>query len=135
FNWTISDANGNTVTVTNPGSQSGTLGTPISGLQLHATDSATNQTLTFTATGLPPGLSISASGLITGTPTAGGSFAVTATASDSTGASGSVSFNWTVSGGATGFPSGYHRLVVADNSLCLDVYGNGSNTGQQLDQW
>ncbi len=80
FTWTITDTNGNTITVTNPGSQSGTLGTAISGLQIHATDSATSQTLTFTATGLPPGLTITSPGLITGTPTTAGSFNVTVTA-------------------------------------------------------
>src|SRR6185312_14455098 len=51
-------------TVTNPGSQTSTVGTPAS-LQIHATDSATGQTLTYSATGLPAGLSInSSSGLI-----------------------------------------------------------------------
>src|ERR1022692_4922166 len=59
---------GNTVTVTSPGNQTGTVGTAVS-LQIHATDSASGQTLTYTATGLPAGLSISSSGLITGTPT------------------------------------------------------------------
>ena len=102
FTWTVTDANGSFVTVTNPGSQTGTVGTPISGLQLKATDSTSGQTLTFTATGLPPGLSISSSGLITGTPTAAGSFAVTATASDSLGTSGSATFTWTISPGNTG---------------------------------
>ena len=58
---------GNTVTVTNPGSQSSTVGTAAS-LQVHATDSASGQTLTYSASGLPAGLSInSSSGLISGT--------------------------------------------------------------------
>ncbi len=57
---------GNTVTVTNPGSQTGTVGTAVS-LQITATDSASGQTLTYSATGLPTGLSINAStGLISG---------------------------------------------------------------------
>jgi hypothetical protein len=93
---------GNTVTVTNPGPQSGTVGTAVSGLQLQASDSASGQSLTYTATGLPAGLSISPSGLITGTPSAAGSSVVTVTATDSTGASGSASFTWTVNPGSTG---------------------------------
>jgi hypothetical protein len=92
-------ANGNTVTVINPGSQTGTVGTAISGLQIHATDSASSQSLTYSATGLPSGLSINSSGLITGTPSAAGTSGVTVTARDSTGASGSASFTWTISGG------------------------------------
>ncbi|HEU5353600.1 MAG TPA: cellulose binding domain-containing protein [Actinocrinis sp.] len=95
-------SSGNTVTVTNPGSQTGTVGTAISGVQLHATDSASGQTLTYSATGLPTGLSINSSGLISGTPTASGSFNVAVTAKDSTGAAGSASFTWTISGGSTG---------------------------------
>ena len=62
---------GNTVTVTNPGNQTGTVGTAVT-LQIHATDSASGQTLTYRATGLPAGLSISSSGLISGTPTTAG---------------------------------------------------------------
>jgi len=94
---------GNTVTVTNPGSQSGTVGTAVS-KQISATDSASGQTLTYSATGLPAGLSISSSGLISGTPTTAGTSTVTVTASDSTGASGSASFSWTIttSGGGGG---------------------------------
>jgi Cellulose binding domain/Putative Ig domain len=92
---------GNTVTVTNPGSISGVAGQPVNGMQIHATDSA-GQTLTYTATGLPAGLSISSSGLITGTPSATGTFTVKVTATDTTGASGSASFTWTISPGGGG---------------------------------
>jgi hypothetical protein len=97
-----SGSSNNTVTVTNPGSQSGTVGTAISGLQIHATDSGSGQTFTYAASGLPAGLSISPSGLISGTPIASGAFNVTVTATDSTHASGSASFTWTISGGSTG---------------------------------
>jgi hypothetical protein len=96
---------GNTVSVTNPGSQTGTVGTATS-LQIHATDSG-GATLTYSATGLPTGLSInSSSGLISGTPSAAGTFSVTVTATDSTGASGSTSFTWTIntSGGGCSSP-------------------------------
>src|SRR5579859_2635922 len=95
---------GNTVTVTNPGNQTGTVGTAVS-LQIHATDSASGQTLTYSASGLPAGLSInSSSGLITGTPTTAATSNVTVTATDTTNASGSASFTWTInpSGGCTG---------------------------------
>jgi len=92
---------GNTVTVTNPGNQSTALGTAVS-LQIQATDSASGQTLTYSATGLPAGLSISSSGLITGTPTAAGTSTVTVTAKDTTGASGSATFTWTVTVGNGG---------------------------------
>ncbi|WP_237405059.1 S53 family peptidase [Actinacidiphila reveromycinica] len=87
---------GNTVTVTNPGSQSTQTGAAVS-LQISGSDSASGQTLTYSATGLPAGLSISSSGLISGTATTAGTYSVTVTAKDSTNASGSTSFTWTVS--------------------------------------
>jgi phosphatidylserine/phosphatidylglycerophosphate/cardiolipin synthase-like enzyme len=97
FNWNVTGSStGNTVTVTSPGTQTGTVGTAAN-LQVSASDSASGQTLTYSASGLPAGLSIgSSTGLISGTPTASGSSSVTVTATDSTGASGSASFTWTV---------------------------------------
>src|SRR3954468_11924625 len=77
---------GNTVTVTNPGARSGTVGTATS-LQISASDSG-GAALTYTATGLPAGLSINASSaLISGTPTTAATYSVTVTAKDSTNAS------------------------------------------------
>lgn len=99
-----SGTGGNTVTVASPGSQSGTVGTATS-LQMKATDSQSGQTFTWSASGLPTGLAInSTSGLISGTPSASGTFTVTVTATDTTGAKGSVTFTWTIStagGGCT----------------------------------
>ncbi len=93
---------GNTVTVTNPGNQTGTVGTAAS-LQIAATDSASGQTLTYSATGLPAGLSInSTTGLITGTPTTAGPSSVTVTVKDTTGATGSASFTWTINPASSG---------------------------------
>ncbi|HZE33489.1 MAG TPA: M4 family metallopeptidase [Actinoallomurus sp.] len=81
--------------VTNPGNQTSTVGTAAS-LQIHATDPA-GQTLTYSATGLPAGLSINAtSGLISGTPTTAGSSSVTVTAKNTSNATGSTTFTWTV---------------------------------------
>jgi hypothetical protein len=92
---------GNTVTVTNPGSQSTTTGSSVS-LQIHASDSA-GAALTYSASGLPTGLSVnSSSGLISGTASTAGTYQVTVTATDSTGASGSTSFTWTVGSGGGG---------------------------------
>ena len=87
---------GNTVTVSSPGNQTGTTGTAAS-LQVKGADSASGQTLTFSATGLPAGLTISSSGLISGTPTTAATSNVTVTATDTTGAKGSASFTWTIS--------------------------------------
>ncbi|MFD0684567.1 arabinofuranosidase catalytic domain-containing protein [Actinomadura fibrosa] len=34
-----------------------------------------------------------------------------------------------------GYPSGYHRLTVANDGLCLDVYGATGASGAAIDQW
>jgi hypothetical protein len=103
--WTLPSGGGgggDTVTVTSPGNQTGTVGTAAS-LQVHATDSASGQTLTYSATGLPAGLSINSStGLISGTPTTAGTSSVTVTAKDTTGAAGTATFTWTENSGTTG---------------------------------
>jgi hypothetical protein len=102
--FTAGGSSGNTVTVTNPGSQSTTTGGAVS-LQIHATDSA-GAALTYSATGLPTGLSVNSStGLITGTATTAGTYQVTVTAKDSTGATGATSFTWTVGSGGGGCSS------------------------------
>jgi hypothetical protein len=104
FTWTVNPAGGNTVTVTNPGSQSWTVGTAAS-LQVSASDSASGQTLTYSATGLPAGLSInSSSGLISGTPTTASTGSSTVTVTDTTGAKGSATFSWTVNASGNGEP-------------------------------
>lgn len=96
---------GNTVTVTNPGSQSGTAGTAES-VQIHATDSG-GAALTYSASGLPPGLSVNSStGLISGTPSSAATSTVTVTATDSTGASGSTTFSWSIASSGGGGGSG-----------------------------
>ncbi len=92
FTWNIT----NTVTMANPGNQSNVSGTAITALQTSATDTQSGATLTYSATGLPGGLSISSSGRITGTPTAAGSNSVTVKATDGSGYSGSATFTWNI---------------------------------------
>ncbi|GIG63013.1 zinc metalloprotease [Longispora fulva] len=84
-----------TVTVTNPGDQAAFTGWSIWPVQVKAT-SSNGGTLTFSATGLPPGLSISSTGNITGTPTTGGTYTVKVTATSSGGGTGSTTFSWQI---------------------------------------
>lgn len=87
----------NTVTVTNPGTQNATAGQAITPLQIIASDSNPALALTYSATGLPPGLVIAAgTGIISGTPTAAGTYTPAVTATDPTLAAGSQTFTWVV---------------------------------------
>ncbi|MEV5942746.1 putative Ig domain-containing protein [Streptomyces sp. NPDC051994] len=133
---------GNTVSVANPGNQSTQVNTAAS-LQMKATDSDSSQSLTYSATGLPAGLSINAStGLISGTPTTAGSSNVTVTAKDSTNASGSTSFTWNVTtagGGCTatqllGNP-GFETGSAAPWSATAGVIDNSSGEAAHSGSW
>jgi hypothetical protein len=93
FTWTVTNTNRAPV-VTNPGAQTSFQGVAAS-VAMTATD-ADGQTLTFSATGLPTGLSMNGStGVVSGTPSAMGSFTAAVTASDGT-ATDTETFAWTV---------------------------------------
>ncbi|MDQ3402381.1 MAG: S8 family serine peptidase [Actinomycetota bacterium] len=108
---------GTTVAVTNPGDQSSTVGTAV-----NLTNRASGGTSPYgwSATGLPAGLSISAStGTITGTPTSAGTSTVTITARDgSTPAkTGSATFSWTVNtAGSCSVVTNGTDYPIADNA-------------------
>ncbi|ACU74515.1 Ricin B lectin [Catenulispora acidiphila DSM 44928] len=118
-----------TVTVANPGTQTTTVSTAVS-LQITASDSK-NKALTYSATGLPAGLSISSAGKISGTPSATGSASVTVTASSGT-ATGSTTFTWTV-GPAAANLTGTHTLTASGQAL--DDPNHSTTTGTQLVTW
>jgi hypothetical protein len=84
-----------TVGVVNPYGYSSPEGAGVSFI-MQATDSNPSQTLTFTATGLPPGVSIAGNGTISGSSSTLGSYTVTVTATDTEGVSGSATFVWSV---------------------------------------
>jgi type II secretory pathway pseudopilin PulG len=82
----------------------------------------------FTATGLPPGLSIDPSGLITGTPTAIGVYAVQVKVVDAFLSTASTSFNWTVYAPLV-FDQPAAQHSVAGNAVSVDMTGASGGTG------
>jgi hypothetical protein len=132
FTWTVTAPR--YITVPFPGNTTGVQGTPLS-RQIQAT-SAQNLPMTYTAAGLPPGLSIdSSTGLITGTPTAPGSYIVNVSVFDSSLAEGSTIFTWGISipGGniiPIYTPGNQGAAVGAVTSL--PIQANDSDSGQTL---
>ena len=93
----------NPPTITNPGNQSGSTGIAVN-LAIKASD-ADGETLTYSASGLPAGLTINSStGAITGTPTTAGPSNVVVRAADAL-TSASASFTWTIALRDTTAPS------------------------------
>jgi hypothetical protein len=133
FSYTISDGHGGTdtatvgvtvtpvndpPTVSDPADRTNVEGATVS-LQIAASDVDAGDMLAYTATPLPPGLSIDAdTGLITGTIEAGASagspYAVDATVTDSATASATAWFTWTVqpASGAPAAPTGLSGVVT-----------------------
>jgi hypothetical protein len=99
FTWTVTHATNPPPVLTNPGNQSNNVNDKV-GFQLTASDPNGNP-LTFSATGLPPGLSIDGpTGIINGFPddwaASGSPYQVTVTASNGF-TSSSQTFNWSFS--------------------------------------
>jgi hypothetical protein len=125
---------GDVVTVLNPGTVD--LGDNVKlTLPIQATDSGSGQTLAYSATGLPAGMTINpTTGVISGTDTgATGTASVTVTATDGASASGSVTFNLaTVASMAASYhpASGPARLALGGK--CLDDTGNSAANGTKI---
>ncbi|GGB43133.1 hypothetical protein GCM10011492_37590 [Flexivirga endophytica] len=131
------------VTVNNPGSKSSPVNTAAS-LQLAA--SGGTAPYTWSASGLPTGLSISNSGLISGTPTTAGTYTVKATATDSAGKSGTATFTWTItssSGGSctaqlvknSGFESGATGWTQSNDQIIGQWGAYEATHGGSYDAW
>ena len=96
FTRTVNPQGMNTITVTNPANQTGTVGTAAS-LQIQATDTAAGQTFTYSAAGRSPAWpSAPPPALISEILTTAATSSVTVTVSDTTGAKGTAAFTWTI---------------------------------------
>jgi hypothetical protein len=125
---------GEVVTLENPGTQDYRVGATVR-LWLSGHDSE-SQPLSYTASGLPAGLSVSASGLISGTLTAAGSATVTATATAPSTDTGSVTFSIvTVPSLRASFHPVPGRVGFSYFGKCMDDRHNAAWNGNHIQVW
>jgi GH25 family lysozyme M1 (1,4-beta-N-acetylmuramidase) len=112
-----------------PLQQNSTVGTPVKPVQVRSLSALNGQAVTYSAAsgGLPPGLTISGTGLITGTPKAAGSYQVSITAAANAGSS-TVSFVWDVAGTITMAPQASQSTTVG-TPASLPVSATDTNVG------
>jgi GH25 family lysozyme M1 (1,4-beta-N-acetylmuramidase) len=122
----LDQANAAFLGLLNPGTQDQAAGAP-AGLQLRQAIPAPGQTVSYTAAGLPPGVSLTTAGDLTGWFTRAGTYLVRVSASGTAGATGSLSFRWAVGAASGQGPTGPVRFGVGGK--CLNDAGNGSANG------
>jgi uncharacterized repeat protein (TIGR03803 family) len=84
------------VSITTTGLATGTVRQPAYNQTITAMGGTGTLTFTAPAASLPPGLNLSSSGVLSGTPTSAGSFTFMVTATDAVGAQGTTSFTTTI---------------------------------------
>jgi hypothetical protein len=121
------------ITVTNPGTLSARAGQTVNET-LPVTDSAANDSLSYTMTGAPPGLLIEQNApVIYGWPDAPGNYTVTISVAGQWGGTASTSFKWTVTAAPDAGPTGAVRLDLGGK--CLDDTANQSSNGNKIQIW
>jgi GH25 family lysozyme M1 (1,4-beta-N-acetylmuramidase) len=120
---------GGALSVTPPAGQQTAAGNPVL-LTVPRPSVPAGQTVSFTAAGLPPGLTISAAGQIAGWPGRPGRYHVTVIAADSLKDMGEASFTWTVTPVADHGRAGPVRSQV--RRRCLNDPGETAKTGTRI---
>ena len=130
-------ATGDVVSVANPGTYDVQQGVSVSLPAIKAVDSASGQTLKYSASGLPAGISInSATGVISGKVSFVENDTVHVTVTDGTGASATVYFRIEASGSLTAdYHAGTGLVVSYWDSKCLDDTRNSSANGSKIQIW
>lgn len=136
FQWSIASVDVNTPPVVELIPDQNSLEGQAVTLQVAASD-ADNDILTYTAQGLPPGLSIdSQTGLISGTLNIGfsGIYSVTVSVSDSNGGAASEVFQWNITNASINLVNGsFESPIVTNNGGKYQFYSGAELPGWQID--
>jgi GH25 family lysozyme M1 (1,4-beta-N-acetylmuramidase) len=128
----LDQLNPGVVALLNPGHQHGVAGHPV-GWRLTPVIGVPGPAPSFSARGLPPGVSVSARGLVSGWPDRAGTYRARVTATGSHGATGSVSFSWRVRRAPDRGAAG--RVRLHKGGKCLHDAGNRSAGGTPVNIW
>jgi len=120
FTWTITAPANTPPVITTPATQSTVRGTAAT-LAITASD-PNGDALTYSATGLPAGLTIGATtGVISGTPTTAATYTPTVTVNDGRGGTASATFTWTITVPAAGALTG--SVSTATTAVTVSTVG------------
>ena len=138
--WTVAPQPNRAPVLNAPGAQLSDVGTSVN-LTVSATD-ADGDTLSFSASGLPAGLTMATNGVISGTPTTPGTSSVTITVTDPSAATDQATFNWQIVAPPTGCSDcvnfnvsgnvSYSNQDAAANSSIVD---DGLGLSLQANTW
>jgi subtilase family serine protease len=115
------------VSVSNPGAQHSVVGVGVS-MPVPGSDTA-GYPLSYSSTGLPPGITISSAGTISGAPSAAGSYTATVRATDRRNRSGATTFTWTVDPVAVGVVNPGNRSGRVGRAFSLQMVAFDNNAG------
>ncbi|MCW5632879.1 MAG: putative Ig domain-containing protein [Rubrivivax sp.] len=120
FTWNVMPPANTPPTIVTPAAQSSVRGTAVT-LAISASD-ANGDPLSYGATGLPAGLTISATtGVISGTPSTAATYNPTVTVNDGRGGTASATFTWTITAPAAGALTG--SVSTATSTITLSTVG------------
>jgi len=130
----LDQLNPGVITLLNGGAPATVAGSAIMRGQVTPFTVAPAPSLTYSASGLPKGLSIAPStGVIAGWPDKPGTYHPVVTATDGSGTAGSAPFTWTVTAARVSGPAGPVRLNLGGK--CLDDSGNKTANGTKVVIW
>jgi GH25 family lysozyme M1 (1,4-beta-N-acetylmuramidase) len=130
----LDQLNPGVITLLNGGAPATVAGSAVMRGQVTPFTVAPAPSLTYSASGLPAGLSIAPStGVIAGWPDKAGTYHAVVTATDGSGTAGSAPFTWTVTAAPSSGPAGPVRLNLGGK--CLDDNGNMTANGTKVVIW
>lgn len=135
--FTDTDTTSDVVSVVNPGTYDLETGIDYSLSDIQAYTTGSSQTFTYTATGLPSGMTIdSSTGAISGTPSKAATSAVAVTVTDSAGAKNTIDFDIVATGSLdTNLHATTGAVPLALDDKCIDDANNSSSNGNKVQIW